>query len=230
MLKYKHLFIDLDHTIWDFASNEKISLNQLYEKYNLADYFLNFNDFFTRYEPINKGLWDKYRNSEIKKQDLNIGRFYNTFITVGFDNYNLAGNFAAEFVRINPYQKTLIPHSIEVLEYLKQRYNMHIITNGFTETQHIKIETSGLKPFFNKIFISEEVGYQKPRSAFFEYALKSCNARKKESLVIGDSLEADIKGAMEFGLDHVYFNPGNVSHTEKVFKEISSLLELKTWL
>ncbi len=230
MLKYKHLFFDLDHTIWDFATNEKITLTQLFHHYKLEQYFNSFDDFFERYKPINLDLWVKYRNGEIKKYELNIGRFYNTFCTVDLDNFTMAESFASDFVSINPTQTALIPHTIEVLEYLKSRYSMHIITNGFIETQYVKIDRSGLRPYFKKFFISEEVGFQKPKTSFFEYAINSCNARKAESLIIGDSLEADIQGAKNYGLDHVFFNPDNTPHQETIFKEISSLLELKDWL
>jgi putative hydrolase of the HAD superfamily len=230
MQKYKHLFFDLDHTIWDFATNEKVTLNHLFIKYKLERFFVSFDDFFHRYNPINIGLWNQYRNGEIRKHDLNIGRFYNTFLTVGYNDKAEAESFAADFVKTNPTQTALIPHTLALLNYLKPRYDMHIITNGFIETQHVKIEKSGLKPFFNKVFISEEIGHQKPKKAFFEYAIKSCNARKKESLIIGDSLEADIQGAKNFGLDHVYFNPLQTPHQEKLFKEITSLTELQGWL
>lgn len=230
MRNYKHLFFDLDHTIWDFDTNEKITLTQLFDSYKLQQFFEDFDDFFERYKPINIGLWVQYRNGEIKKNDLNVGRFYNTFCNAGFDDKATAVRFANDFIKQNPTQKALIPYTIEILEYLHPKYDMHIITNGFKETQYVKIEKSGLKPYFKKVFISEEVGHQKPKTAFFEYAIKSCNARKKESLIIGDSLEADINGAKNFGLDHVYFNPSKTPHNETVFKEISSLLELKGWL
>ncbi len=230
MRKYKHLFFDLDHTIWDFSTNEKITLSELFDKYNLEKYFANFDDFFSSYKPINADLWLKYRLGEIKKTDLSIGRFYNTFLTVGFDDRQAATQFANDFVTINPTKTAVIPHTFEVLDYLKPHYQMHIITNGFVETQHVKLERSGLRPYFSKIFISEEIGYQKPKRGFFEYAIKSCNARKRESLVIGDSLEADIEGAKNFGLDHVFFNPDGIAVDAPVFAEIRSLLELKTML
>lgn len=230
MQKYKQLFFDLDHTIWDFSTNERITLTQLFSDYQLDKYFNDFNNFFELYKPINLSLWEQYRNGKIKKKELNIQRFYNTFVSVGFDNKNIAEHFANDFIAINPTKTALIPHTIEVLNYLKPHYRMHIITNGFTETQYVKIEKSGLKPYFEKIFVSEEVGYQKPKKAFFEYAIKSCNARKKESLVIGDSIDVDIQGAKNFGLDHVFFNPLKTVHNELVFKEISSLIELTQWL
>ena len=156
MQKYKHLFFDLDHTIWDFSTNEEITLGVLFEKYKLNRFFKDFNDFFDRYKPINIGLWTQYRNGEIRKQDLNINRFYNTFITADFNNKPEAENFAHDFVTINPTQTALIPYTIELLDYLKPRYNMHIITNGFKETQYVKLDRSGLRPYFKKIFVDRK--------------------------------------------------------------------------
>jgi len=230
MRKYKHLFFDLDHTLWDFTTNEQETLNDLYNKYNLKNYFTNYNKFFENYKPINDDLWLKYMQGQIKKKDLIVYRFHVTFLNAGLNDINLAKEFAKEFVRINSEKKAVMPHTFELMNYLKPHYKMHIITNGFAESQKIKLEKSGLSQYFEKLFISEHIGAQKPKKAFFEYAIKSCNARKKESLVIGDSLEADIKGAQNFGLDHVFYNPNKIEYSQEVFKEISSLKELIGWL
>ncbi|GAO28244.1 YjjG family noncanonical pyrimidine nucleotidase [Geofilum rubicundum] len=230
MRPYKHLFFDLDHTLWDFAANEQLTLTDLYNNYSLGGHFESFEVFFQSYQPINADLWIKYRLGQIKKAELNIGRFHHTFLTAGLDQLELAEKFAHDFVAFNSQKETVMPHTFELLDYLKPHYHMHIITNGFVEAQKVKMEVSGLRPYFQKLFISEEVGAQKPKVAFFEKAIKSCNARKKESLVIGDSLEIDIQGAKNFGLDHVFFNPHRTPHAEKVFKEIHSLKELIGWL
>ncbi|HBG87348.1 MAG TPA: noncanonical pyrimidine nucleotidase, YjjG family [Marinilabiliaceae bacterium] len=230
MRKYKQLFFDLDHTLWDFATNERITLNELYDSYNLKSHFSSFNEFYERYVPINADLWALYRNWEIRKTDLNTGRFHNTFLTAGLDDVDMAEKFSLDFIRQNSLKTNVMPFTFDLLEYLRPHYTMHIITNGFIETQKLKLEVSGLRPYFKNIFISEEIGAQKPKIAFFEYAIKSSNAKKTESLVIGDSLEMDILGAKNFGLDHVYYNPYSIPHKEKVFKEIKSLNELIGWL
>jgi putative hydrolase of the HAD superfamily len=228
---YRHLFFDLDHTIWDFETNARITLEELFGKYQLERYFIDFGDFFSRYTPINRDLWAQYQRKEVPKSTLKVNRFYNTFRSVGFDDFAMATNFGNDFIASSPLQTTVMPHTFELLDYLQERrYQMHIITNGFTETQHKKLERSGLRPYFQKLFISEEIGVSKPHKRFFEYAIKSTNARKKESLVIGDSLENDVKGARNFGLDHIYLNPRQISHNEAIFKEISSLEELIGWL
>ncbi|TCO07668.1 YjjG family noncanonical pyrimidine nucleotidase [Natronoflexus pectinivorans] len=224
--QYQHLFFDLDHTLWDFNTNEKHTLSELFIRYKLDKHFDSFDIFFNTYEPINADLWLKYRHGEIRKPEVAIGRFHKTFLTSGLDDFERARKFSFDFVAENSKKTALIPGAIELLEYLHPKYNLHIITNGFVEAQHVKMEKSGLKPFFQKIFISEEIGAQKPKQEFFEHAIRSCNAKKKESLIIGDSLETDIAGAKNFGLDHVYFNPAATPHNEVVFMEIRSLKEL----
>jgi len=228
---YKHLFFDLDQTIWDFDTNQILTLKNLFKEYNLERHFKSFDDFFDRYTPINHRLWNDYQYNRISKPELKVGRFYQTFRSVGLDDLSVAEKFAQDFVTNNSKETKVIPYAFDLLNYLKEKkYQMHIITNGFRETQFSKLERSGLAPYFNNIFISEDFGVSKPHSAFFEYALAGANANKNESLVIGDSLENDVKGARDYGIDQVFFNPEQKTHNEKVFKEITSLKELIGWL
>lgn len=230
-MPYKHLFFDLDHTLWDFHNNQILTLQELFISYDLKRFFKDFDDFFEKYMPINTSLWQEYQYGRIPKKDVKVGRFYQTFFNAGFDDMPVAESFADAFVSGNSLQTGVIPHTMEVLEHLrKKKYHLYIITNGFREAQHTKMKKSGLTPFFERTFISEDVGASKPNRKFFEYAIKSANARKTESLVIGDSLENDIKGARDFGIDQVYFNPGKIPHEEKIYKEITSLKELTEWL
>lgn len=230
-MPYKHLFFDLDHTLWDFHTNQIITLKELFKKYKLEKYFRNFDGFFEQYMPINISLWHKYQQGKIPKKDVKTGRFYQTFLKAGFDDMETAIAFADDFVKNNSLQTNVIPSAFELLDYLKQKkYHLYIITNGFKEAQHTKMERSGLTPYFEKTFISEDIGVSKPHQKFFEHAVKTVNAKKSESLVIGDSLENDIKGAREFGIDQVFYNPEGIRHNEKVFKEIKTLKELIGWL
>ncbi len=230
-MPYKHLFFDLDHTIWDFQTNQIITLQKLFIEYQLERYFVDFDDFFGKYMPINLELWREYQLGRIPKKDVKVGRFHKTFLGAGFDKIETAELFAESFVSGNALQTNVIPHTFETLDYLtRKKYQLYVITNGFREAQHIKMESSGLTPYFKKTFISEDIGVSKPHRRFFEHALKTVNARKTESLVIGDSLENDIKGAREFGVDQVYYNPEKLLHNEIVFKEIVSLRELIGWL
>lgn len=225
-LKYKHLFFDLDHTLWDFEANSEETLKELYDSFQLSRFFADFNDFHTRYEVHNLALWQQYRKGTIKKHYLNVERFLRPFGEVDFDDPRIAADFAEQYINISPTKTKLFPDTLEVLEALKQKYKLYIITNGFREVQTKKLKNSGLEPYFDGVYISDLIGVQKPHPYFFEYAIKSSHANPKECLVIGDSLEADIKGAQKVGLDHVFFNSKGLDHTEEIMHEINTLKEL----
>ncbi len=224
--QYKHLFFDLDHTLWDFEANSEETLMELYAEFKLDQYFNGFEDFHERYQSHNLYLWSQYRRGKIRKKALNTQRFYLPFSEVGFDDLSIAEQFAQQYVTISPTKTKLFPNALEVLNQLKPHYQMHIITNGFREVQYKKLDNSGLTPLFKNIYISELIGAQKPDPYFFDYFIKSCNASKKESLVIGDSLEADIEGAIKSGIDQVFFNSKRQTHDKKITHEIDNLSEL----
>jgi len=225
--KYKHLLFDLDHTLWDFQTNSLVTLRELFNEFELFNYFSNFENFHSVYEEHNLKLWSRYRDGLISKKDLNFNRFNYPLTTVGIDNPATAMRFADEYVRRSPLKKALMPGAIDILEYLNPKYRMHIITNGFLEVQNKKLEVSGLNSYFDEIFISELIGAQKPASQFFNHVIKTLNTSKKECIVIGDSYEADIIGAQDFGLDYVFYNVNNDVHENGVMHEISALVELK---
>lgn len=226
MQKYSHLFFDLDHTLWDFETNSIHTLKELYAKYNLGQSFQSFNQFYELYEQNNEQLWILYREGKIAKEKLNFDRFYTPFFEVGITDDRIATSFAKDYITVSPTKTALMPNAIEVLEELKRHYKLHIITNGFKDVQFIKLKNSNLQHYFFKIFISETIGASKPKTAFFEYAVKSANARKKECLIIGDNLQTDIDGAINFGLDYVFFNPNKTRHNRKLMNEISDLKQL----
>lgn len=230
MSKYKHLFFDLDHTLWDFETNSLNTLLELFDKYRLASSFTSFDDFYGRYQKHNQMLWVNYREGKVTKEQLNFDRFHTPFNQVGITDETIAQNFGRDYITISPTKTALMPHAIEVLEMLKQRHTLHVITNGFKEVQFVKLKNSKLHGYFSKIFISETIGASKPKRAFFEYAVKSANARKKESLVIGDNLDTDIAGAIDFGLDYVYFNANKVAHNRQFMNEIHDLKDITTCL
>jgi len=226
MKRYKHLFFDLDHTLWDFEANSDATLREMFNTYQLDRFFIDYEDFHAKYEVHNLYLWAQYRRGKVKKNTLNVQRFYLPFTEVGFDDITVAQEFAKDYLAISATKTLLFPNTIEVLEKLQQNYELHIITNGFKEVQIKKLSNSGLRPFFKHIYISELIGVQKPDKYFFEYSIKSSHASKKESLVIGDSIEADIMGAKKAGIDQVYFNTRKVKHNKEITYEISDLKEL----
>jgi len=205
--KYTHLFFDLDNTIWDFSSNSFEALYNTLDKLRLLDTIGSYDQFFKIYSEENDRLWELYRNRLIPKKVLIVQRFEASFEKNGtplsIDGGVVNEAYLAEMVN----QTKLVDGAREVLEYLHGRYQMALITNGFIEVQSNKIRKSELSKYFSKVFISEEVGTPKPGRKIFEHAVKSMNARKKSSLMIGDSWEADILGAMKFGIDQIYFDP-----------------------
>lgn len=205
---YKHLFFDLDNTIWDFDLNSYYALREVYVQYSLPGQ--DYDHFFSVYNRHNDRLWELYRKHSITKQELASTRFQLTFGELGINGPD-AAVFNREYLDQMPLQTRLCDGAREILEVLSRRYQMHIITNGFVEVQYKKLENSGLRTFFKNIFISEEVKSPKPDPEIFQYALKSSNARRKESLMIGDSWEVDILGAMGAGLDQVHYSPNSDS-------------------
>lgn len=232
MKEYKHLFFDLDRTIWDFDRNSKETIKELFEKYEIEKKCrVNYNDFFASYKEINNTLWDLYRRQEITKEVLSVKRFFLTFEHFGLKDGELAANFGEDYIKNSPRKTILFPGAVEALEKLSKKYQLHIITNGFEEVQDIKLKVSGLNKYFNKIITSERAGYKKPDRKIFEFALKEAKAKPEESLMIGDDLKVDIIGAKEMDMDQVYCNFENHPYQKDIatyvvneFKEIENLL------
>jgi putative hydrolase of the HAD superfamily len=230
-MTYKHLFFDLDHTLWDFETNSRVTLLELFEELQIQSLGIpNFDAFFTQYKLVNDALWARYRKGEVSKDELRSSRFLNTLKAFEVDRVDLAEYLEEHYIGRSPYQKNLLPDAMETLQELSKRYAIHIVTNGFSEVQDVKIDNSGLKPFITHRISSELVGVQKPNPKVFHYALKVSGAKRKDSLMIGDSLEADVIGARRAGIEAVYFNPGAKPHGEQLKFEIRRLRELLDWL
>ena len=225
--KYKNVFFDLDRTLWDFETNSKQTINDLFLKYNLNNKIDSFENFYKTYEKVNEKYWDLYRKGKISKQYLRTNRFYSTLKYFNIDDFKLSDKFGLDYIKISPKQTNLFPNTIEILEYLQNKYNLYIITNGFKEVQFVKLKNTNLYKYFKKVFTSEMIGVQKPNSKFFEYSIKHTNSKKDESIVVGDDLNVDIIGARNFGLDQIYFNPKAKKHNEKITFEINNLIEIK---
>jgi len=207
---YKHLFFDLDNTVWDFEMNSFHAMREVYLEYGLPD--ASYASFFEIYTRHNDRLWDLYRKNEIVKQVLASQRFNLTFDETGIHGVDGAA-FNSRYLELMPGQKRLCEGAREVLEQLSKRYELHIITNGFIEVQYKKLDKSQLRHYFNKIYISEEIQSPKPSLQIFRHALKSSNAKKRESLMIGDSWEVDIIGALEAGIDQVHYAPQLINNS-----------------
>ena len=228
MKQYKHIFFDLDRTLWDFETNSRLTLEEIYSEFDLANLGINSaEEFITKYKAINENMWDLYRQGKITKDLLRAGRFEATFLEYGIKDENLAKSVGHFYVEQSPIKTALFSNAIEVLTYLKKSYHLHIITNGFEEVQFIKLNKSGLEPFFEVVVTSEQAGCKKPESAIFNYAMKRANAVPSESIMIGDDVPVDLHGAMNVGIDSVYFNPMGEKADDQVNFTIQNLIELK---
>ncbi|MDD2636364.1 MAG: YjjG family noncanonical pyrimidine nucleotidase [Bacteroidales bacterium] len=228
-MKYKHIFFDLDRTIWDFDANSLETIQEIFTKHKLIRYS-TFNDFHKIYREINDNLWRDYRDNKITKDELSWQRFYLTNKYFGNINESLSKSMSKDYISISPTKTQMLPNAIPTLEYLQKKYKLHIITNGFTDVQYNKLENCGIKKYFNSIFTSEEVGCNKPNTKFFNYSLLKTGANTSNSIVIGDDIEVDIKGASAVGIDTIWFNPNNKKTIFNSSFEIKSLEELKNIL
>lgn len=225
--KYKHLFFDLDHTLWDFDTNAKETLFELYDVYKLNNIGIpspvEFIDVYTEH---NHRLWRDYHNGIISKEELRSSRFRITFEHFGLKEELIPHQFEDDYVKICPTKTNLFEGTHEVLSQLKDNYHLHIITNGFLESQQMKMQRTNIQQYFNHIFVSEVIGLYKPDIALFAHALSVAGTEAQHALMIGDSLEADITGARNAGIDQVFFNPFAAEHEHETTYEINSLTEL----
>lgn len=227
--KYTHLFFDLDNTLWNFKTNSSHALRTTFSTFELGSQAVDFERFFEVYSVHNHNLWEAYRNKKVRKAELTRQRFQLTFGQLGITGID-ADEMNRSYLAEMPKQNVLENGAIELLDYLKRkRYRLYIITNGFKEVQLQKMHNSGLQPYFEKVFISEEVKAPKPDPIIFEHALKSANAKKSRSMMLGDDWNVDIKGALNAGIDAVYYCSQAVdSNAEDYNRSAGQLITVKS--
>tara|TARA_B100000809_G_C15031634_1_gene492202 strand:+ start:361 stop:1044 length:684 start_codon:yes stop_codon:yes gene_type:complete len=227
-MKIQHVFFDLDHTLWDFEKNSELSLKKVFDKQNVT---IDLNQFLEIYKPLNIKYWKLYRNEEVTKKELRYGRLKNTFDALNYAiSDNLINIIAAEYINFLPDFNHLFEHTFEILDYLKDKYQLHIITNGFEEIQTKKMETSNILRYFDVIVTSESVGVKKPNPKVFNFALEKANAKSSTSIMIGDSIEADIEGALSVGMKAIHVNFEDKKVDNFNFNSINSLRDIKYYL
>ena len=228
-LKYRHLFFDLDHTLWDFEANAKETLKQIHDSFDLSSKGVNdFDLFHKNYLAHNERLWEKYRNGHIRQEDLRVKRMTLSLLDFKIADEDLAKEMGVMFLDLLPSRTILFPYTKEILAYLNEKkYVLHLITNGFEKTQHSKLENSGLKDFFREIITSESSNSLKPNKEIFDYALAKTMAAKTECVMIGDSIEVDIIGAKNAGIDQVFVNHNNINVDFEPTYTVRSLKELE---
>lgn len=225
-LKYQHLFFDLDDTLWNFSHNISLTLENLYNQFGYVSPEKPFSLFLQTYKEINKTRWKEYQNKLLTKEQLNIVRFADTFQALNIGNSLDSKRFGDLFLERVPYQKTVVDGAFEVLNFLKNKAGIHIITNGFSELQYIKLRESGLDKYIDTITVSEHTGWQKPNKAIFEYAFAQSGATPENSLMIGDDYEADILGGMNIGMHTAHLNPHGHKYDMQATYTIAQLPEL----
>lgn len=228
MSRYRHIFFDLDRTLWDFDTNSKEALSEMYTAFKLErEGVIDAAAFIEVYTGINEALWKAYRMGNIRKAELRGLRFAKTLEHFGCRNIELGARLGNRYVELSPMKTALMPHTFEVLDHLAGRYTLHIITNGFDEVQGIKLKQSGIADFFTEVITSEMASARKPDPMVFQLAFAKTGSAAASSIMIGDDLDTDIRGARGVGMDQVYFNPAGKTHSEDVTFEIENLSELK---
>jgi len=232
MKNIRHIFFDLDNTLWDHRKNAILTLNELFQRKEINEkYNLLFDEFHAKYNEINEDLWIKIRDGIIDKDFLRKHRFYDTFLHFDIDDEELADYFEKHFLDEIINYNELIDGTLEILEYLKSKdYQLHVVSNGFHEVTNRKIEKSGLKKYFETVTSAEDAHAMKPDERIFEYSLNVANAKKFESIFIGDDWIADVKGAQNFGMEVIFFDALLENKTEEGLKVIQKLEEIRNFL
>lgn len=228
-MEYRHLFFDLDHTLWDFEANAKECLQDLYQSHALdARGVDDFDHFFSRYSYHNARLWKRYTAGHIRQEVLRWKRMWLALLDFKVADEALAKQMAAQFLEILPFKKKLFPYTIEILDYLKNKdYRLHLITNGFEVVQHAKLTSSNIQNYFDQIITSELSNSLKPNKEIFEFALQAAKAKTSESIMIGDNPDADITGALNAGIDTVFVNHTGIEIPQVATYTIRHLKELE---
>lgn len=232
MKDIKHIFFDLDNTLWDYRKNASIMLEQIYNEFELEEkHGHSFKEFYSTYYPINEELWERYRNDEVTKEELRLLRFTETFKKLGIQNQDFVTELEQQFFDRVLQNNYLVEGAVEVLDYLKSKgYHLHILTNGFKDFTTQKINDSDLKGYFLTVSNAEELGASKPSPLAFNGAMSSAKAAIEDSVYIGDDWVADMVGATNIGMRAIFFNPLNENHMwiEDV-PIIDKLVELKEY-
>ena len=231
MPAYRHLFFDLDHTLWDFDRCSGETLEELFHEHRMDALGVSCADaFVSTFRTINRDLWNQYGAGQITQQQLRDTRFSLVLNQLGLPETDIQTALTEQYMQRCSRKPHLRPYAREVLDHLRHKYELHILTNGFDDVQFIKMQSSGITDYFTHIITAEKAGCYKPNARIFDYALRRAGARLHHSLMIGDSLEADVVGARNAGMDHVFYNCDGLTHTEMPTYEITCLSELKAIL
>ena len=227
MQKYRVILFDLDHTLWDYEKNSHETLNELYNNYKLKTLCgFSFDQFHDRFGQVNSGLWRQYDHGLIDRSTIRQERFNRILKHFRVKDPELALRMSDDYLNLCPTKTNLFPYTHDVLGYLKQKYDLYILTNGFDDIQQVKILNSNLQNYFSGMITSETIGHRKPSKEIFNHALEVAGSTSENTLMVGDNLLADIQGAKSASIDSVYFNPLRKLHRENIHLEINCLSQL----
>lgn len=225
--KYKCIFFDLDHTLWDYEVNSRQTLEELYVSYDLqAKGVTDLESFCRQFRRINTQLWELYDSNKIDQRYIREQRFRQILECFSAYSKDLCEDLSADYLVECPKKGNLLPHAKETLEYLSSIYRLTVVTNGFDEIQNVKLRAGNLTKYFSHIVTSQRAGHRKPSEKIFEYALTANKVRCRDAAMVGDNLLTDIAGARNASIDAIFFNPGRLPHEADVNHEIASLAEL----
>lgn len=232
MFKHKqHLFFDLDHTLWDFETNARECLLEIFEHYSFRNVGLDFEQFFNRFSEINRNLWTQLEQKKITHEAIRLHRFKLTLEQLGAkSDLKKSKEYNQHFLDLLPNKKGLIQNCVEVLNQLKENYQLHILSNGYHEIQLKKLKNSGIDHYFTEVITNDRAGARKPDKEIFDFAIAAAKTEKKDSLMIGDSLDADIEGAEKAGLHAIHFDEHNRYQAKPGIPKIKELTELLDYL
>ncbi len=230
-MAYQHLFFDLDHTLWDHHRNANETLKDLFVDYDFdQNWEFTADQFTATFHQVNFQLWDRYRQGSINQDFIRKERFPKVMAQLGVAKSEVPEGLAEEYLQRCPRKPHLMPYTLEILDYLMERYSMSIITNGFSEIQETKLSCSGLSPYFSTVVTSEVAGKLKPHPQIFNFALSMVRASGSECIMIGDNPVADIAGARSAGIDQIYYDPANLNEADRSTFRVDCLTQLKDLL
>jgi putative hydrolase of the HAD superfamily len=227
---YKHIFFDLDRTLWDFNKNSTETLTDIVKVFHLEDKVNDVNEFVSCFHFYNDRLWDDFRDGKMRKQLLRLERFRLLLNRYEILEKKTVEKISQYYLNTAPTKPALIEDCVEILNYLSLKYKLYVISNGFYDVQLTKIVNSGISKYLSKLYTSDRIGYAKPDKRIYEYVVRSLNAHKEDCIMIGDDFKNDIDGAKNADIDQVFYNPDKLDTPSQSTYEINKLSELKSIL
>lgn len=215
-MNYKTILIDLDDTLLDFQKSEDVAIRTTIKTLGIEP----TEDVVSAYKAINLKYWKMFERKEIEREALLIARFkeFCELLNITNKDFSLLNETYFHYLSSSPFE---IDGADEFLNKLSEKYDIYVITNGVKRVQTIRLSLVNITKYFKKVYISEEIGYQKPSVEFFEFVLNDLNiTNKEEVLIIGDSLSSDIQGGINSGIDTMWYNPkklkSNINYTYQI--------------